>query len=126
MPEFITTDPVLLVVGLFYTVIGLSLVVSPAPWRRMIEAFQTSEIAMLMGGMFALLFGLLVTLFYASWDGIGRGLLTVFGYIALVEAFVMLFMPRAMQKFVGGGFYQGMFKVSGFVSIAFGLAFLVL
>lgn len=126
MPDYITSDPVLLVVGLFYVSMGFSLTLTPAPWQKLVTMFEESDVAVLLSGIFALFVGLIITVFFADWSMPGRVLLTVVGYIALAEGVCFLFFAEAVRKFVASPFYQGLFKISGVLSVAFGLLFLVL
>lgn len=126
MPNFINTDPVLLFIGIFYLVTGLSLLIKPKPWRDFVTVFQTNHIAILVSGMLALFCGLLITLFFQSYETPAHILLSIVGYIALVEATIMLLIPDLMRKFIASTFYDRIFKWGGFMAIIFGMLFLVL
>lgn len=126
MFDFLNTDPVLVLFGLFYSVVGLSLLIAPGPWRKLVEIFQGSDIALVLSGMAALFAGLLIVLFFQSWETPGHSLLSIIGYIALVEAGFFLFLPDLMQKFIASRFYQSLFKISGVLSIVIGVLFLIL
>jgi uncharacterized protein YjeT (DUF2065 family) len=125
MLNMITTDPVLLFVGLFMLVCGLSLMLAPAPWGALIDVIRTSEVAPAVTGMVALAFGLAIIVFYASWDGAARSVLTVFGWAALAEAAIYLFFPHMLKKIVASDLYQAAFKFGGPICIVCGLVFLL-
>lgn len=125
MFSYITTDPVLLFVGLFLLVAGVSLMVAPAPWRALLDAIRANEAAPVITGMIALAFGLAIVVFYPSWDGVARSVLTIFGWAALLEAAIYLFFPHLLKKIVASDLYQAVFKIGGPISIVCGLVFLL-
>lgn len=126
MFDFITTDPVLQIVGIFYLVVGIAFMVRPEPWRELVTVMTERETVIALWGLVPLAFGLIILLAIPSFESIGRAMLTCFGYLAIAEAVLFLFFPRSVQKFLTGGFYQGLFKISGALSVFIGVAFLLL
>ena len=124
---FINQDPILILFGLFCIVIGASVLIRPSEWKEFLSVYRLgSPVAMLITGCLDVVFGLMIVLFFSSWGTPAHGLLTVVGYMALIEGAIFLFFPNMMQKFVSSAFYEGFFKFGGPLSILIGLLFLFL
>lgn len=98
MAELITLDPVQQIFGLIYLAFGASFICAPKAWVKLLEANKNNTAIYLLFGTLCLLVGLFLTVFYQSWETIGRGLLTIIGYLALLEAVLFLFFPGQISK----------------------------
>lgn len=86
-------------------VIGLYLVMVIAAytfrWREFQKAFDDVERSrgfILMGGIWALLLGLLLVVSHNIWEPDFRGAITLLGWFTLLKGFVRLFFPQGAVK----------------------------
>ena len=76
-----------------YIAVGLGMVLRPAYYSRMLTDFTKSPVSAYLGGVMALIFGLLVVMYHNIWSGGWVVVLTVVGWMALVKGFLILALP---------------------------------
>ena len=81
-----------------YIAVGLGLLIRPKHYRAMFEEFMGSPALLYLGGITALLVGLLIVLFHNVWTGGWIILLTVIGWMALLKGVLLLVLPDLFAK----------------------------
>ena len=65
----------------------------------MVNTLKPDDISVLIAGVFALVLGVVQVVGYNSWTFDYRGLVTLFGWAALLKGIAILFVPRYMERF---------------------------
>ncbi len=86
-------------------ILGLYLIIAIAAcafrWRelkRAMEDFGRSRGLVLIGGIWALLLGLLLVVSHNIWEPNFRGVITFLGWMTLLKGLVYLFLPQSIGK----------------------------
>lgn len=86
------------VLGLYFVIVIAACVFR---WREFQKAFDDIERSrgfILMGGVWALLLGLLLVVSHNIWEPDFRGAITLLGWLTLLKGFVRLFFPQGAVK----------------------------
>lgn len=85
------------VVGVFYLVVGLGLLLNQKTYRHVVEQIHADTASRFIAGLVGLVVGLLVVLQHNVWELSAAGLVTIIGWIAtLKSAFVIVF-PQSFE-----------------------------
>jgi hypothetical protein len=76
-----------------YIAVGLGMLLRPAHYGKMLADFTKSPGSIYLGGIMALIVGLLVVMFHNLWAGGWVVVLTVFGWLALIKGCLILALP---------------------------------
>lgn len=86
--------------GLCYLIIGAGLLLNQKFWRDVMEDFSKSAVAILFGGMFALVVGVVIILTHNVWVANWTVMITIIGWIALIKGIWMIVFPGTVSKFM--------------------------
>lgn len=79
-------------------VAGVSGLLYPARMKRAMDEITKSTLLPYLDGALALVVGLLIVLTHNVWTDLTSGLVSLFGWVALVEGFAMLLLPEDTLK----------------------------
>ena len=85
--------------GLFTVLICLGLLLNRENYMHMIRQLKPDDISILIAGVFALVLGVVQVVGYNSWTLDYRGLVTLFGWIALLKGIAIIFIPKYTERF---------------------------
>jgi hypothetical protein len=85
-------------VGLYLLIAGTALVIRRRELHAVVADFQRSPALIMMGGMFALLFGLGVVLTHNLWAWEPGLIVTILGWFALVKGSFLLIWPKVWMS----------------------------
>ena len=113
------------IMGVYFLVVGAGVLMNPARMRNAMDEAKQSYILPYFDGAIALVIGLLIVLTHNIWDGLLASLVSIVGWVAVLEGVLMLTLPQKtisvmMQKFVGAN----LGRFIGVVSVAIGLYFI--
>lgn len=86
------------IIGPVYLIAGIGMVVNADFYRRMVEDFTKSPALICLSGYFATIFGLLILAFHRSWATDWTVLVTLIGWVALLEGAVLLIAPGLFDR----------------------------
>ncbi|MDP8216212.1 MAG: hypothetical protein P9L98_02675 [Candidatus Kaelpia imicola] len=86
--------------GPCFSIIALGIIFNPKFYQKMMEDFTKSSASIYFGGLFALLFGLLVVLFHNLWVRNWTVIITIFGWSGLVKGIWLILFPGSVSKFM--------------------------
>lgn len=85
------------IIGIFYLVVGLGLLLNQKMYRHVVEQIHTDTASRFIAGLVGLVMGLLIVLQHNVWELSAAGLVTLIGWIAtLKSAFVIVF-PQSFE-----------------------------
>ena len=86
------------ILGPMFIIIAIGLLVNIKNYQKMIGDFMSSPALVYIGGVMALIFGLLVVVFHNVWEANLAVLITIFGWLGIIKGVVLLVFPNAMAK----------------------------
>lgn len=119
----ITTSPLTLYLaqatGLYLILVGLSALVRPARWHRIMDEFAASAALPLVTGVFVFALGVIWIHVHCILTDPLAILVTAIGWIALVEGALLIVVPHLLLRI--GRWSMGFTRVWAIVSIVLGL-----
>lgn len=110
--------------GVFYVVIGLGILLNGKFYRNIIDYYINSPGAIYLGGVIALVVGFLIVSYHNIWDGSWRVIISIIGWIALVKGISLLTFPAALMKLAKPLFLTKRSTViTGIIVLGLGLVF---
>ena len=87
------------VMGIVYLAVGIGMLINPDFYKKLLAVFSEHPPALYLGGLAALVVGYLLVTFHNIWviDD-WTVIITIFGWLALVKALVLLLLPRVAIK----------------------------
>ena len=112
------------VMGVYFLVVGVGALLNPSRMTSAVKEAQRSHLLPYFDGAVALIVGLLIVLNHNLWDGLLETLVSLVGWVAVVEGILMMLLPQKtisamLQKFLGA--HLG--KLVAIVTIVLGLYF---
>ncbi len=115
------------VFSVVYLAVGVGLLVNPGFYRKMFSDFVENSAILYIGGVMALVVGMLIVMFHNTWTKDWSVIITVFGWLALIKGVVILVLPKAMVSLAKAIMENATFmKVEALIAIIAGLLFLYL
>ncbi|HEC32837.1 MAG TPA: DUF2065 family protein [Candidatus Kaiserbacteria bacterium] len=113
------------IMGVYFLVAGAGVLMNPGRIKGAMGEIRQSYILPYFDGVVVLVVGLLVVLTHNIWNGLLTSLVSLIGWIAVLEGVLMLTLPQKtismmMQKFMGANLGRFM----GVVSVVVGLYFI--
>ena len=107
-----------------YLAIGVGMVISPDFYKKMFADFVENTAILYIGGIMALVVGLLIVMFHNTWTKGLSVIITVIGWIALIKGILILVLPKAMISLTKAIVERPNFiKVESVIVIIIGLFF---
>ena len=112
------------IMGIYFLVAGIVVLLNPERMRKAMKEAMQSYLLPYFDGAIALIVGLLIVLTHNIWDGLLETLVSLVGWIAIVEGVLMLLLPhktisRMMEAFMGAQ----MARLMGVATVVLGLYF---
>jgi uncharacterized protein YjeT (DUF2065 family) len=98
METMSTVETVAHLLGVLYVVIGLSMLMRPTAYRDMVAEFFASPTLCYIGGILALLMGLVILALHDEWRGVFNIIVGVIGWLATVKGAFLIIRPNVIQK----------------------------
>ena len=112
------------IMGVYFLVVGVGALLNPARMKGAMEEARRSYLLPYFDGAIALVVGLLIVLMHNVWDGLLESLVSLVGWIAVVEGVLMMLLPQKtistmVQKVMGAQ----MARLIGVAAVVLGLYF---
>lgn len=111
------------VFGLTYLVMGLAFLLNQEYIRKIMKDAMKESAMFFYGGVISLVIGLFMVLTHNVWELTAVGLVTLFGWIALVKGLLMLWAPQSVEGLAKNMLKSGMYWLWAVVAFAIGLFF---
>lgn len=108
-------------IGLLYISVGLALFTRQIDGKELITSFKNSPGLSLIAGIIGLGIGVFLIYFHNIWVANWPVLITILGWIALIEGFVYIAFPKALFAMAKNIFVNE--KIWGTICFALGLLF---
>jgi hypothetical protein len=102
---------------IYLTVIGLALLFSPQPFYDRARAIVDNPGLMLVGAIFALIFGIILILLHSLWMHDWRVVITIMAWIIFTKGVIGVLCPRAHQWLVKRMNHMMAFRIIGLVAL---------
>ena len=110
------------ILGPLYVIVSLGLLLDPSTYQRVFEDFLENAALTYLGGLLALIFGLLVLAFHGAWRADWTVIITIIGWLGLIKGTLLLVRPSAVIRLSRPLMAQpAQLRVSAVVTLAFGL-----
>jgi len=100
---------------------GLAVFIRANELKGMMKQFENNNGLMFWGSAMALVAGLAIILTHSVWDTPWQGLITLFGWIALLKGIFLAIMPKPLLRFSQALLAPGYARVCGVVMIIISL-----
>ncbi len=112
------------VIGIYFLVAGVGALLNPARMKRAMQEAKRSYLLPYLDGAVALIVGLLIVLNHNVFDGLLETLISLIGWVAVLEGVLMLLLPQKtissiMEAFMGAH----LSRIIGVASVVLGLFF---
>ena len=87
------------IVGLFFGLNAVGVLVNTAFYRRMVEEFIESPALCYLGGILALFFGLFILNFNNAWTADWTVIITIIGWLSVVKGVLLIVFPNVYLNF---------------------------
>jgi len=86
------------IMGPYMVIVGIGLLCNLKFYQRMMEDFLKNAALIYLGGVYALIIGLLIVLFHNVWVAGWQVLITIFGWIGLIKGIWLIVFPNSVGK----------------------------
>ena len=108
--------------AVIYLAVGLGLILSPGHYRKMMTDFIDSPGVLYLGGLLAMVAGLLIVLHHNVWTADWTLLITLLGWAAVLKGGLILVFPGLMtDQFSRLSANTSLTTVAGVTAMLFGL-----
>lgn len=109
------------ILGPFYLVIGLSVLLYSQSWQKMAKAWMKDHFSIFTMMLFSLIFGLVIITKHNDWTPNAYLLITITGWAAFLKGALYFLLPEKNIKSLVKQFNTpAWFQFAGFVAIIFG------
>lgn len=113
--------------GLYFVAAGIMVLGNTARVNTMLKDMIQQPLFGFLGGLIAFVVGGVILGVHNNWNGFLPGLITLFGWIALVEGLLLIALPNwFLGMFANMNLSQAVLKFLGAVTILAGMAVLAL
>ena len=86
------------ILGPMYVIVAVGLWLNTPAYQRIFEEFFESPALAYLGGLLALIFGLVILAFHHAWSTDWTLIVTLIGWLALIKGSLLLVYPRAVIR----------------------------
>lgn len=109
------------VAGLFLVIVGIAILVRRQDFMDVAAAFARERLTRVVISTFELLGALFLVIMHNEWSPLPAALISLFGWLALIESAVYLMLPhRVVEALVGGLSVPAIYVLGGIAAIAIG------
>jgi len=84
--------------GPYCIIIAIGILFNLKTYQKIMEDFSKNSALIYIGGIMALLFGLLITLFHNVWAANWTVIITIFGWAGLIKGAWLIILPNTLTK----------------------------
>lgn len=110
------------ILGPYFVIVAIGLMLNPKFYQGMMEDFLKNSALLYLGGVLALIFGIVVVLFHNVWVAGWQVIITIFGWMGLIKGIWLIVFPNSTGKLTQ--FYQkkpALLKVHMLIVLVIGL-----
>ena len=110
------------ILGPYFVIVAIGLMLNPKFYQGMMEDFLKNSALLYLGGVLALIFGIVVVLFHNVWVTGWQVIITIFGWMGLIKGIWLIVFPNSTGKLTH--FYQkkpAILKVHMLIVLAIGM-----
>ena len=86
------------ILGPYMVIVAIGILCNLKSYQKMMEDFLKNTALIYLGGVFALIVGLLIVLFHNVWMVGWQVIITIFGWIALIKGIWLIVFPNSVGK----------------------------
>lgn len=86
------------ILGPYIIIVALGIMFNLKTYQRVMEDFFKNSALIYLGGVLALIIGLLIVLFHNVWAANWAVIITIFGWLALIKGAWLIILPNTMTK----------------------------
>jgi len=86
------------ILGLYMVIVALGIMCNLKNYQRVMEDFLKNTALIYLGGIIALMFGLLILLFHNVWVAGWEVIITIYGWLALIKGIWLITLPNSVAK----------------------------
>ncbi len=86
------------IIGPYLVIVAIGIMLNLKFYQRMMEDFFKNSALIYLGGVLALIIGLLIVLFHNVWEANWAVLITIFGWIGLIKGVWLIIFPDSAGR----------------------------
>ena len=86
------------ILGPYLTIVAIGIMFNLKAYQRMMEDFLKNAALIYLGGVLALIFGIVIVLFHNVWLAGWPVIITIFGWMGLIKGVWLIVFPNATGK----------------------------
>ena len=86
------------ILGAYMVIVAIGFVFNPKFYQSITEDFFKNTALIYLGGVFALIIGLLIVLFHNVWVADWQVIITIFGWLGLIKGAWLIIFPNSIGK----------------------------
>ena len=90
--------PIAQILGPIYLIVAAGMALNAPLYQRMVQEFLASAALAYLGGLMALVFGLVILVFHHDWPGDWRVVVTLIGWLSLAKGGALIIAPAALGR----------------------------
>ena len=111
------------IISVIYLSFGVGLLFNTSFYKKGIEKLLDSAEFMMLGGIMAIIIGIVIIEFHNNWIKNWTVIITLIGWIALIKGILLLAFPKSMVFFKPMFQFKNLYKFLAPLVILFGLVF---
>ena len=109
------------ILGLYLTIFGLLVLLRPAQFRAIVNAYMESPPIVFLGGIVGLIMGIILVVSHNIWAADWRVVITILSWIILIKGINHLFFPSVPRKMARTLLGSSWILVPGAIDLLLGL-----
>ena len=93
-----TIETIARIVGPIYLIVGIGLLLNAGTYRQVVEEYLERPALCYMGGLMALIFGLLILVFHDDWSTPLSVVVGILGWLATLKGAVLIIHPKSILQ----------------------------
>lgn len=85
-------------IGPYMVIVAIGMMLNRKSYQRIMEDFFKNPALICLGGVVALIIGLLIVLFHNVWVGSWPVIITIFGWLGLIKGTCLIILPNSVAK----------------------------
>lgn len=112
------------ILGPMIVIIGIGILVNLKTYQKVMEDFFKNAALVYLGGVLALVVGILIVLFHNVWEANWTIIITIFGWLGIVKGVCLIVFPNMLNKLTEAYAKNAtLLMVHSIIIIAFGAFF---
>ena len=112
------------IIGIVYTALGVGLIINKKYYKETFKKMISNTSFLFMGGLFAIIIGVLIIEHHNYWKNDWTVLITIIGWVAIIKGILLIVFPKSFSIFKPFFSSKLLYLIFGPFMIIIGIVFL--